>query len=140
MSYCRFSSDNWRSDVYVYGAAEGIVIHMASNRPVGEIPKGPPWEMINTDPQQFADLYNAQLAWLGECEREAIDLPHAGQSFYGLTEAEAADLLDEMKAHGYHIPDGVIEELREEARETERAEDQESAKNLVPDVRKDRAD
>jgi hypothetical protein len=32
MSYCRFSSDNWKSDVYVYEADEGWVTHVAARR------------------------------------------------------------------------------------------------------------
>lgn len=32
MSYCRFSSDNWWSDVYVYKSAEGWVTHVAGRR------------------------------------------------------------------------------------------------------------
>jgi hypothetical protein len=32
MSYCRFSTDNFNSDVYVYESEQGYVVHIAENR------------------------------------------------------------------------------------------------------------
>jgi len=42
MSICRFSSDNWKSDVYIYESECGIELHIASSRIISDIPKLPP--------------------------------------------------------------------------------------------------
>lgn len=38
MSYCRFSSDNWKSNVYAYESVEGFEVYVASHRIVDELP------------------------------------------------------------------------------------------------------
>lgn len=37
MSFCRFSDDNFKSDVYAYESAEGFELHVAGNRVVAHI-------------------------------------------------------------------------------------------------------
>lgn len=32
MSYCRWSSDNWKCDLYCYEDANGYITHVADNR------------------------------------------------------------------------------------------------------------
>ena len=40
MSYCRFSSEDFSSDVYCYAdCSGGFTTHVASNRIIGDIPK-----------------------------------------------------------------------------------------------------
>lgn len=70
MSYCRWSSDDFKSDVYVYESQAGWITHVK-------------------DGTGYAD-------------------PNPGK---------CADRLEWLQAAGYHIPDGVIETLREEAQD-----------------------
>lgn len=38
MSYCRWSSMDFKCDLYIYEAEDGIAIHVASNRVIGDVP------------------------------------------------------------------------------------------------------
>ena len=41
MSYCRWSSDDFRCDLYIYESAAGFVIHVAANRVEWDPPTSP---------------------------------------------------------------------------------------------------
>jgi len=54
MSYCRFSSNNWDCDVYVYESGYvGFVTHVASRRIQGMVPKVSRWETVS--PEQWIE-------------------------------------------------------------------------------------
>lgn len=117
MSYCRWSSDNFGSDLYVYeDVMGGWTIHVAGNRVVGEVPK---WELPE-DPGDRAQVeasvvaYRAQIDFLKEAERVAIGLPYDGQTIGAATAGECADWCEALRGMGYRVPEGVIEVLREE--------------------------
>jgi len=68
MSYCRFSCDDGKSDVYVYEIAAGWVTHVASHRIVGRrVPIGGPH-----DGETFTD-HSA-----GACLRRLLNLSSDG--------------------------------------------------------------
>lgn len=114
MSYCRWSSDDWRSDVYVYEHYMGAwVIHVAGNRVVGDIPKLPAPTMSNIE--EYMAAHRAQMAFLDKCSREPITLPHAGETFDCASPGDCAAKLLELRELGYHVPQYAIDELREEA-------------------------
>jgi len=85
MAYCRWSSDNFQSDVYVYEDIDGTwITHVAGSRIVGEV-------------------------------REKITLPHAGETFSDAGPGEAAETLLRLRSLGYYVPVYAIEALRDEA-------------------------
>lgn len=113
MSYCRFSSDNWKSDVYVYASAEDCYsIHVAGNRTVGETPEVP--DIRTADFDEWKAAHDAQMAWLNKVERHKIDLPYAGESFCEESPEAAVARLKELQEIGYHVPQYAIERLEEE--------------------------
>lgn len=117
MSYCRFSSDNWKSDVYVYASAEDCYnIHVASNRTVGEAPEVPSLMSVDleTNPNIWLDAHKAQMEWLEKAKRNKIDLPYAGESFCEESPKAAVARLKELQQLGYHVPQHAIERLQEE--------------------------
>jgi hypothetical protein len=59
----------------------------------------------------WAVRYKAYHAALQELPFEEIDLPHVGETFKDATPQEAAGTLRMLRGVGYHVPDGVIEEL-----------------------------
>ena len=69
MSYCRWSSMDFKCDLYVYEASDGIVIHVASNRVVGDVPVID-WSSAET----LHSTYKAQMEFLDTAEREPINL------------------------------------------------------------------
>ncbi len=122
MSYCRFSSDNWKCDVYVYvSVGDYFAIHVAHNRIVGDIPSVPPLSGLNPDDKQAVNAWieanQEQMAWLDTCERVPITLPHAGESLQAPDAEECADKLEYLRGLGYIVPQRVIDSLREEAKD-----------------------
>lgn len=125
MALVRFSSDNWRSDVYVYEAAEGWTIHIACNRLVGNVPEVPSIFSIplKGNPgheealKEWLKKHQEQMDWLENAERKEIGGHFDGETRFGLTAEEAAAELKQIKKAGYCVPDGVIELLQKEAQE-----------------------
>lgn len=112
MSYCRFSSDNFSSDICCYAAHGGIQIHVAGNRVVGPVPVLP---SMAADPDAFVEAYMAQMAYLRTAKREPIGLAHDGASFSVETEREAAEKLLALRVAGYSVPQYAVETLLSEA-------------------------
>jgi len=121
MSYCRWSSCDFWSDVYVYEHVDGTwTTHVASNRVVGDIPKelplpqtplpGPEWDAWHA-------AHQAQHEWLQTCEHRDIGLPHDGETFKDVGPAECRDGLLHLRKLGYHVPQFAIDALDEEAKE-----------------------
>ena len=114
MSYCRFSSDNFSCDVYVYEACGGgFVTHVAGNRVVGDVPEIPRFTGDNKD--EWLKAYRAQRTFMATAEHKPIDLPHAGKSFSDDAAGECADRLEALRALGYTVPQRAIDALRAEA-------------------------
>ena len=65
----------------------------------------------------MADGMNRNHEWLASCERQSIDLPHAGATFTDQTLAEFRDRLITLRKLGYRFPDDVLAAVEAEARE-----------------------
>ena len=115
MSYCRFSSDNWKSDVYCYESMNGNwVIYVAANRykDIDNIPKLPPIRKDNHE--DWIEKYKLQKEWISKAEREPIGGPYDGDSFSCPSVSECLSTMLRLQAHGYHVPEKTIEVLKEE--------------------------
>ena len=129
MSYCRWSSDDFACDVYVYESAHGWEIHVAARRVVPVEPMPAP---ISDDPSrpEWANEYLARHREVSRIidasERHEIGLPHDGESYTDSTPGECADRLKSLRAIGYNVPQYAIDELRAEA--TAAAPDREGEK------------
>lgn len=121
MSYCRFSTDDYRCDLYIYDDCNGgITTHVAGSRyaadtPIPEIPEG--WHRLPAAEMQA--MWDAQAEWIKAARLEPIALPHAGESFYNLDADQTLERVKEMRRLGYNFPDFVITALEEEARSEE---------------------
>lgn len=140
MSYCRWSSDNWKSDVYCYEHfTGGFVTHVASNKrvfpPIPDIPfswvprfggKFAPGEFRVTYPTIFHSFaagcfYRVYALWhrlsmwsLRVIPVRQIGLPIDGETFSDDTAAACADRLESIRALGYYVPQYAIDALRAE--------------------------
>lgn len=122
MSYARFSSDNFKSDVYAYESDYGFVVHVAAVRVVDEIP-AVNWRDPNVDAVIAA--HSAQMAALEVARREPIDLPHAGQTFHEADLDSLEARLRQLRELGYHVPEHAFEIIaweREQGAEDEEDE------------------
>ena len=133
MSYCRFSSDDYRCDAYAYESCYGgFVIHVAGSKVLGWIPRiwNPPrrW-YVEKDRSRFTRAryragcwlflltYRLQMRYLDVAPRRPLGLPFDGESFDAPEAAACADRLEWLRAQGYRVPQFAIDTLREEARE-----------------------
>lgn len=126
MSYCRWSSDNFECDVYVYEHVDGgWTTHVAGNRHVGDCPKVDLVSLMagyqDADEAEkhrravlMAEQQKAQHEFLSACERRPIGLSRDGETFSSPTPGACADLLEDLMAEGYNVPQYAIEELRAE--------------------------
>lgn len=122
MSYCRWSSDGWSCDVYVYESESGYVTHVASRRHVAKEPCPTiDWNSIlkiDDRPEMLAAIDRwraAERDWLESSELEDIGLPHDGATFYDRTPADCARTLCDLLEMGYNVPRDVVDTLLEEA-------------------------
>lgn len=129
MSYCRFSSMDWRCELYCYESDYGWETHVASSKHV--LPDGFPstsaiWRKFDaaaTDDERKAILgeYVAASVRQGEmldgAEMEPIGKPFDGQSFTDRDLESFRDTLIMLRSAGYVFPETLIEDVEEEMRE-----------------------
>lgn len=139
MSYCRFSSMNWRCDVYVYAdVGGGWTTHVAARKrlmqPIPDLPLmflptfGGRW---NGDARrmEYPSCWQALAArvffgvaafWHNRVHMASLHLmplrsigkAHDGESYNDATPTECADRLERLRAAGYVVPQYAIDALR----------------------------
>lgn len=137
MSYCRFSCDNFRSDVYVYeSCGGGYVTHVADNRKIfppiprlslrwyprfgGKLLPGArtvtyPSKWHRMAANVFARIWHCSdrlHMWsVGKVPSGPIGLPDDGKSFSDDTIQECIATLIRLKHTGYHVPKHAFDRL-----------------------------
>jgi hypothetical protein len=115
MSYCRWSSDNFQCDIYAYESDMGFMVHVASNKTVGEPPRID-YSLLNSDRttddmQEFRRQSQENSKWLESCEHAPLGLPFDGQTFTLETMQEFYDKMIELRKVGYRFPDWVLKNI-----------------------------
>lgn len=113
MSYCRWSSDDYQCDVYVYEGFGGWVTHVASRRPVFSSELPPPTSMNDVD--YFVERCQIVLKMLDQAKLEPIGLKHDGETFVDNSPKECAETLEYLQSVGYNVPQYAIDALKSEA-------------------------
>lgn len=110
MSYCRFSSDDFRCDIYAYESAEGFIVHVASVRYLGDIPKLQPTPEQGDDSgwKAWHKAHSAQSEFLLTAKTEPIGLLSDGEVFVFPTEDEMFAGCLVLKEAGYSIPEYML--------------------------------
>lgn len=113
MSYCRWSSNNWKCDLYIYQTTNGYyTTHVARNRVVGEVPFSD-W----SSPETLYASEKAQADFLDTCRREPIGLPCDGMTFEYDSLTDLCASVVKLQAMGYIVPqwvvDGILDELED---------------------------
>ena len=112
MSYCRFSDDNWRSDVYSYESIEGYMCHVASYRFAED---APPLPILTSDNiEEYEKAYKKQIKHVASSEKIEIGSPYDGGSYTFENPSELLDFFFELQKNSYHVPQFAIESVREE--------------------------
>lgn len=117
MSYCRFSSDDWQSDVYVWAdISGGYRVEVAARRQTWDVPLPPKVDISDID--AWLDRWVAVSALLrDESNWHWEDCPTdpGGNSYHHTTAGECADDLVRLRGLGFNVPQSAIDGLREEA-------------------------
>lgn len=126
MSFCRWSSDFYRSDLYVYESDRGFESHVAGRR----IKADPPSEVLEMPEESVEEQVAKMIAgdrWYASLKDSIGEIPEgmwldlsdvgaeAGESYCDKTAGGCAARLRSLRAKGFNVPDGVIEALEEEA-------------------------
>ena len=118
MSYCRFSSDNFYCDAYVYRSTSSYVTHIAQRRFPPGAPPDPLRVYAETESGAAYDVAEAaRNAWVRKNPPVDIDHPEAGTSFHHAAARECAENLIRLRDEGFTIPQYAIDQLL--AEETE---------------------
>lgn len=120
MSYCRFSTDDYRCDLYVYESARGIEIHVADlrhNIAPEQFPAPiPDLEEIGAEEWVVKTFERCQVVaeLLKDAEWSPIGLGLDGLHYVG-DHRGAALVLRRLAEAGYRFPADVTDEILEEA-------------------------
>lgn len=123
MSYCRWSSDSFRCDLYCYEHVDGSwTTHVANNRIPDDAPRELPFPVSNGTPEAmnaWMDSHNALMHYLRENpeKRTRIGGPYDGETFSDPTLEEFRERLLMLRAAGYRFPNQVLEAVEEEMTE-----------------------
>lgn len=116
MSYCRWSSDSFRCDLYCYeDASGGWTTHVAGRKRVlPDDVRDADAGLLKIDSTEWVRRHNAFMAALDQYPLVDIDLPHAGETFNDATLEEFRERIVWLKGLGYRVPDCVLEAIDQE--------------------------
>lgn len=120
MSYCRWSSDDWRSDVYVFADSRGgWTTHVASRRHnLAGVDFPPPVRISpdSTEAERKAWIARHRLveSMVERATLEPIGGPADGEEFNDPTPGACADRLLTLRGQGYWVPQYAVDALRAE--------------------------
>ena len=118
MSYCRFSTEDFRCDFYAYEADDGYHLHVAGNRVVWDPPQSP------YDPEnrylpadEFNRINRGYHESLRKAPREPIELEGAGGYHVFTTLRELRDSIADHVQRGFQAPEWLLPSIDEQMEE-----------------------
>ena len=113
MSYCRWSSDDWKCDLYCYRSVCGNYrTHVAKLKHVG-VPVNP----YNITDDEYWQSHQEQMEFLDKAEMKKIGLPYDGMTFVDGGLESFLERVNCLKEAGYHVPFCVFERIELEIKE-----------------------
>lgn len=109
MSWVRWSSDSFRSDVYAYESDHGVEIHVANRRHDVDWDAMPPEVDMTLGVGAWLERYELVRSILDNSPLVQIGGPSDGQNYCVETEAEAYAILRRLQAEGYWVPEWVFD-------------------------------
>ena len=111
MSYVRFSSDSFRSDIYAWAGANEFVVTVATNRLVlPDDAEAPPLSLLVEDQDEWQRRDEAWRIVRDAAESVPIGLSRDGAYLTVDTEKEMYAAIVDLAAEGYSVPAYVLEE------------------------------
>ena len=116
MSYCRWSSDDWKCDLYCYYSVCGnYITHVAGRKHVG-VPENPHTPMD----KEYWLFHEKQMKFLDTAEVQDIGLPYDGEHFSDPDLTSFLERVNCLKETGYHVSMWVLESIEEEINENQK--------------------
>ena len=118
MSYCRWSSDDFQCDLYVYeSVGGGFVTNVAGTRVVFKepLPEKVPFDLHHME--AWMERHQKIMAIIDSSESVPIGLPYDGKNFIDSDASACANRVELLRNVGYLVPLSAIDALREEAEE-----------------------
>lgn len=120
ISYCKWSDENYRSDVCCYRDNTGaIIVHVSTHRLDSLPPIVPSIDLTPID--DFIEAYNKHNEFMQTVKRIPIGLEHDGVTFRHQYESQLLQTLGMLKQAGYHIPARLIDYLQQDIRKVAHA-------------------
>lgn len=114
MAYCRWSSNDFQCDLYVYESDYGWHIHVAGRRHVFDRAQLPPPVSPADDPEAWVERHQVLMGLIRDAELMPIGGPYDGENYLEDSPGAAADRVEMLMDAGYVVPEYVAEELRRE--------------------------
>lgn len=111
MTWCTFSSDDYRCDVWATTQIDRFQIVMAKDRIVGDIPRADHLDEPETE-EAYKVAWRKQREFIENAVREPIDHPDANMTFWSSEFPEFAAKMQQLHNDGFRIPDEVMAELK----------------------------
>ena len=112
MSFCRWSSDDWKCDLYAYESDEGFVVHVAANRYIERIPHLP--SVQKTPMTKWMKAYRAQMKAVRGAHSEKIGGTFDGQTLVYPSLKTMLEGILLLRTSGYNVPEFVISNIESE--------------------------
>ena len=118
MSYCRFSTDDFRCDFYAYEADDGYHLHVAGSRVVWDpLPSPQDPESLLLPAEEFDRISEKYHQALLKAPREFIDLEGAGGYHVFANLRELRDSIADHLQRGFQAPEWLLPSIDEEMEE-----------------------
>jgi len=113
MSYCRWSSNSYRSDLLCHRSDAGFETHVAVLRRVlADDVRAPDASLLERDAHRFDEELLAFTAELDRAPRVPIGLGFDGEVFVDTSEDAMFARIIDLCALGYRVPPDVLAEAR----------------------------
>lgn len=119
MSYCRWSSMDFKCDLYCYEHVDGTwTTHVAGNKVVSPIFPDAPWALLTKGGRIgmfiWRHWHNLHMFTVRRGIRRDIGLKYDGETFKDDSPEAFKETLLMLRAEGYKFPDYVLEAVDEE--------------------------
>ena len=110
MSFCRFSSHDFRCDFYAYESLHGFELHVAALRVEWDPPPSP-LTNLQLPPDEWQDLYHRYHQAYNAAPKHRIDHPEAGSCHTLPSLQDLRDKIADLVSQGFQAPPLLLADL-----------------------------
>lgn len=117
MSFCRWSTNDFKCDLYCFESNEGFMTYVAGNRVVFAEPIPPYVPLDEAHLSEYMMRHQKVSDIIDRSERVPIGLEYDGRTFCDSDLEDFISTLKVLKEAGYRFPFELIDELEAELKE-----------------------